>query len=360
MASSTDQHDSVSHGTPRRDGRPMSYTPTRDGRGRAVHFAADGRRPHPNHHRQPNECHDQMYMPIQETSSANSFASNSITRDSRKRNYAMQSSEEDHPGLLTQVANHIMGSWDTSSVCGASHDHQHGSPRQQQLMSNSHYSMASSDYHPETSLADNLEPVEEEGQEVELVEMMEYEDQDMGGDNMGQQEGRHDAEARRSMPPPAQKPPANVEIDWTSKFGCQSTWLPESFSNGPPASLFGAKPDEPSLAQSGSLDMDASAMGTENYSVSSIGGASLTHVFTNDSMDRKPPSPIPQERTFQPELDQVPSWDRSFNSSTPLSVCSDSSIVSTQPEKSSKASQPPSTIHSIPSIGSDEMKWDQE
>jgi hypothetical protein len=91
---------------------------------------------------------------------------------------------------------------------------------------------------PPVSLADAME--DEEGQEVELVDMMNFDDAD---DLVSVDDDIRDDEHRvpppetdkNSMPPP----PRRIEIDWPSKMlGCQSNWLPETF-NAP--SFFGKK-----------------------------------------------------------------------------------------------------------------------
>jgi hypothetical protein len=147
----------------------------------------------------------------------------------------------------------------------------------------------------------------EEGQEVELVEMMSFDDPIIEEDD----DIREDES--KTMPPPQDR---RVEIDWPSRVGGCHTWLPEA------PSFFSAS-DNP-LSPSISMEMDQSAI----YSCGgSIGGGSLCQVFAND--------PMLAGSTGTPQLDhktlnQIPSWERSFRSRSPSqsTICSNMSADS--------------------------------
>lgn len=224
---------------------------------------------------------------------------------------------EQQSSRLSQVANHILGSWDTSMVCASSTD--------EATLVMPGYSCPSvpstnDQVPPPVSLADAME--DEEGQEVELVDMMNFDDAD---DLVSVEDDIRDDEHRvpppetdkSSMPPP----PRRIEIDWPSKMlGCQSNWLPETF-NAP--SFFGK--NNP-LSPSASLDMDTSAVGTEGISTTgSIGGASLCQVFSQEQLEDRVELDSPT--TEQQGLSQMPSWERSVRSKSPSTICSEPSVV---------------------------------
>lgn len=200
---------------------------------------------------------------------------------------------------------------------------------------------------PPVSLADAMDD-DDEGQEVELAEMMDYEEDQMHSGNAD--EVREDPE-HNLMPPPGNMgppPPRRIEIDWPSKMmGCQSNWFPETFNNnqgffekknhlespspsldmdyGPP----GFFEKKNLLSPSASLEMDGSAIHTETTEGiscnESLGGASLVQVFSHDQENggeeecKEPDSPAGG-------ISQMSSWERSVRSKSPSTICSDHSV----------------------------------
>lgn len=216
--------------------------------------------------------------------------------------------------LMSQVANHILGnfgSWD-GVVCGTDHTHDEKVP----------FPKA----HPSAFTQDTDMGVEWEGQEVQLVDDKKDDERDL-------------------MPPPPPPPRRDLHtgasIAFSSLGSCHS-WFPEQV--GAAASYFSGRDDN------GSMDMDYSAAGSigftaENHSLGeSIGGGSLTRVFENETM----PSPHMTHRV----LAQIPSWERSLRSRSPLSVGDDDDI-SLISKSSSKL------LSSVPSVD-DEMTWTRE
>lgn len=209
-------------------------------------------------------------------------------------------------------------------------------------------STPSSEMMPPPSLADAME--DEEGQEVELMDMMEYEDDDDDHHHPDELVDVHDIDDddddirddEHRMPPPESNnmppPPRRIEIDWPSKMvGCQSNWLPETFNT--PA-FFNQKVNP--LSPSASLEMDVSAVGTEGISCTdSIGGASLCQVFSHDQLEDEAELADPLSPMDQPELSHMPSWERSVRSKSPSTICSDPSIVSKDDGQNSSVPAPP-------------------
>jgi len=223
--------------------------------------------------------------------------------------------------LLSQVANHIMGSWDTSMACA-------NSSIEGSLLSSTgsrHVKRSHKDHHHpmRSSLADAMED-EEQGQEVELVEMEECQRGPEKSTIEEEDDDIRDEEHR--IPPPAatgmQSPSRRIEIDWSTKMtGCQSNWLPETFN---PPSFFVQK-DNP-LSPSPSYEMDESAGGTEG---GSVGGSSLCQVFVQDQIADGNNIPIFLAGGNQ-VISQMPSWERSVRSKSPSTICSDSSVQDTK------------------------------
>ena len=256
-----------------------------------------------------------------ETITSNSAAPKKIRTDHKADAQATNASDQEREhqsSLLSQVANHILGSWDTNLGCTnnsadetmmmASVDGRAGPPN------------SKSQIPPPVSLADAME--DEGGQEIELVDMMDFDDaEDMGSmdDDIRDDEHRMPPPKNDSMPPP----PRRIEIDWPSKMlGCQSNWLPETFN---PPTFFGKTNP---LSPSASLDMDTSAVGTEGISMNgSIGGASLCKVFSHEQLDVGVQAESPMNEDHG--LSQMPSWERSVRSKSPSTVCSEGSIVAT-------------------------------
>lgn len=325
---------------------PLTHNPVdhRGGR-RMVHFEDDERppsrhRPHPSQYgqRRYNQQVNDYYgygSPSHtgrdrqaERSSAYHSSNAPSDHASRRKIRDDHAIEPHHPSrhyqdgeqeasLFSQVANHILGSWDTSMVCANS------SADEAMLMAPGDVRPAAPFSHSQTppppSLADAME--DEAGQEVELVDMMDFDDTDeiaSVDDDIRDDEPRMPPpETENTMPPP----PRRIEIDWPSKMlGCQSNWLPETFN---PPSFFGK--NNP-LSPSASLDMDTSAVGTEGISVTgSIGGASLCQVFSHEQLDDGANLESPTHE--QQELSQMPSWERSVRSKSPSTVSSEPSIA---------------------------------
>mmetsp|Transcript_30278 Transcript_30278/g.50034 ORF Transcript_30278/g.50034 Transcript_30278/m.50034 type:complete len:215 (-) Transcript_30278:52-696(-) len=197
----------------------------------------------------------------------------------------------------------------------------------------------SSELPPPRSLADEME--DEEGQEVELMDMMDYDHPDELVDIEDEIDEIRDDEHR--MPPPEANnmppPPRRIEIDWPSKMaGCQSNWLPETFN---PPSFFNQKANP--LSPSASLEMDESAVGTEGISCTdSIGGGSLCQVFSHDQLAADEVAPL--SPLGQPELSQMPSWERSLRSKSPSTICSEPSIVSNYVGQEGQLSPPTARV----------------
>ena len=167
------------------------------------------------------------------------------------------------------------------------------------------------------------------------------------GDNHKKGPPRNDDEAR--MPPPQK-----VEIDWPSKMiGCQVSLLPETFSQ---SGFFTNTPrnnHHRNLSPSNSLEeMNAAMMDESSTAVSttgrisytgSVGGASLCQVFSQEdekgggiisgvgSFTRAGSTGGPMGGgesfrggdSFRGGLSQMPSWERSFRSKSPSTICSD-------------------------------------
>jgi len=248
--------------------------------------------------------------------------------------------------IFSQVATNIMGSWDTNMGCATSIENS--------ILS----SISPTDIRrkyikqkvPRPSLADAIED-EEQGQEVGLVEM---EDSDHVSqkatideyDDIRDEEHRMPPPNTTGMPPPSRR----IEIDWPSKMvGCQSNWLPETFN---PPSFFAQKnsaisPSNNALSPSASYEMDESAAGTEG---GSVGGSSLCQVFAQDQIGDGNTLPVSSPSVAHQGLTQMPSWERSVRSKSPLSICSDSSVqeIATITSKGNSTGDMPSHLKASP------------
>jgi len=192
------------------------------------------------------------------------------------------------------------------------------------------------------SLADAMED-DEEGQEVELADMMDYDEatpDDPVTSSVIKTEGRTalaattssttvSSQKRDPVEDEARMPPPNsrtVEIDWPTKMmgGCQTTWLPETFQHG---SVFFSTPRNAApraLSPSNSIEMDESAVGTEGISYTgSVGGASLLQVFSHEEKSQRGGEIASFRGDRHQLLTQMPSWERSFRSKSPSTICSD-------------------------------------
>jgi hypothetical protein len=232
-----------------------------------------------------------------------------------------QGSDEHNSSLLSQVANHILGtlgsSWDTNAVYkpdtgdSSSTGFSRPTPDRQRSTRNNNNSGA-------------ISKVDPEGQEVGI---MDFRDES-------------------SMPPPEPR----ADIDWPSRVGSCHTWmLPETIGAGA-AALFGTNGGTNGGGSStntrgsftnfqnfgispvNSLEMDASATASH----SSVGGGSLCQVFDKD------PNSIGHEETGMHSpmhygiIHQVPSWERSMRSKSPLSMGSeedDSHLIDARMDK---------------------------
>eukprot|EP00547_Thalassionema_nitzschioides_P004918 CAMPEP_0194201976 /NCGR_PEP_ID=MMETSP0156-20130528/2120_1 /TAXON_ID=33649 /ORGANISM="Thalassionema nitzschioides, Strain L26-B" /LENGTH=596 /DNA_ID=CAMNT_0038927329 /DNA_START=181 /DNA_END=1971 /DNA_ORIENTATION=- len=166
-----------------------------------------------------------------------------ISQNQNQLNISHGGHTDKHHGVLSEGGNTMMGSWDYPIL-------------------------------PQQSME------EEVGQEVELVEM-DYQMEDHRPiSNINKINQLPDSESRM-LPPPLRPRQKKTEQDWTSRFMCQSSWLPipDSFSTAG---------NHHSLSPTTSYDMDTSAVGTVQTETGisltgSIGGASLTQVFDHDA-----------------------------------------------------------------------------
>jgi hypothetical protein len=204
----------------------------------------------------------------------------------------LQQQDDQSSSLLSQVANHIigtMGSWDTNAVCASDSSG---------LRARSEKPNTSRPPPPQNSATMAMEHL---GQEVQLM----------------------DVRDESSMPPPEPR----FQIDWPSRVGCNSWIIPETI--GDAASFFGTATRRGSIYSNGissvnSLEMDGST--NEHLSCAgSVGGGSLCNVFdphADENMNRA--------------LTQVPSWERSMRSKSPLSIGSvdeDDSLIRVRNEE---------------------------
>lgn len=206
----------------------------------------------------------------------------------------LQPQAEQNTSLLSQVAHHIMGSWE------------HGGSKQSRRGSLQH------------SLASSHDDMEAEGLEVQL----------------------RDPRDETSMPPPSPR----VQIDWPSRPGNGNSWIPETlhvaWASGTNNSLSGGSTGHPGISPVNSLEMDGSA------NIGSVGGGSLCQLFD-------------QDESLQRALREVPSWERSMRSKSPLSIASvedsDISLIRVREMKLFRSAAP-----HIRSSGSGEMDWEDQ
>ena len=266
------------------ESRPLAYVHRAEGQRQRVTFRED-------YHRAQESAH-RYHRSKQSTSQYRNGYSSYRTRGHRTSHRKPQTKrperdfqpmfddldddDDRNNSLLSQVASHIIGSWDTPIPCAV------GSKDDLAIQAVNHAGM-------------------DEGQEVELVEMMSFEDPIIEEEDDIREDETH------SMPPPENR---YVEIDWPSRVGGCHSWLPEA------SSFFSGIHDNP-LSPSASADMDHSAV----YSCAgSIGGASLCQVFAHDAIHDSPGTPQLDHKS----LNQIPSWERSFRSRSP-SACSEMS-----------------------------------
>jgi hypothetical protein len=183
--------------------------------------------------------------------------------------------EDQNSSLLSQVANHIlgsMGSWDVSTNVD--------DRRARTSLPSAHENK------PDTMMMST------EGQEVQLQDDVRQDESTM-------------------MPPPEPR----VQIDWPSRVGsCHSWIIPETIGAG--AAYFGmsggthTRESTYGISTTNSLEMDGST-NTEHLSCTeSVGGGSLCQVFKDGEEDAY----------MRIALREVPSWERSMRSKSPLSI----------------------------------------
>ncbi len=291
-----------------------------DNHRRVVHFQDDGhhshRRGHHDHHSyHSTHSHSQSsrHSYNRERMSYSPINSKNSIEDEKFHDLQPQSpheGEEQSTSLLSQVANHILGSlgsWDTHVICAhdSSDDHVPFAPGQR------HSGGQLTSSKPAEVSREETMAIEAEGQEVQLIDMMEYDDCDV--EDMMEPESR--------MPPPEEKP--RVHIDWPSRVGSCHSWIPDTLTLGGASSLF-SKGSNP-LSPANSMEMETSAGGVE-YSCGgeSVGGGSLCHVFdkdvlTGDMGAEGMASPM-SNLNHKMVLNQIPSWERSFLNKSPSSV----------------------------------------
>jgi hypothetical protein len=201
--------------------------------------------------------------------------------------------------LLSQVANHIMGSWDSNGAAAKP-------PHYASLL----------------PMHDPHDVMETEGLEVQL----------------------RDPQNETSMPPPSPR----VQIDWQAKTANNSqSWIPESFNttwtSAPHGnhSLGGSNSNVGvGISPVNSLDMDGS-----NNNIS-VGGGSLCHLFD-------------QDESLQRALREVPSWERSMRSKSPLSLGSmEDSDISMIRVREMKLFRSAARVPELRSAGSGDMDWE--
>jgi hypothetical protein len=195
------------------------------------------------------------------------------------------------------VANQLvtgLESWDGSIACGPESQVNRGIPNEI------------------TNFSDTM-AFEIEGQEVQLVDMMEAH-LALGDDDIVQEQRLPHHEKSRLL-------------DWPSRVGNCHSFLNDSlsmagtsfFSNG-----YNSRGD--SISPASSIDMDVSS-GTDPFSFAggSVGGASLCRVFDADDIPQDTVShALPSPRLHNRVLGQVPSWERNLRSKSPLSIGSHS------------------------------------
>jgi hypothetical protein len=332
--SSRDSHDARSVAS----SKPISYVHQPDAKKRRmVKFQDDapqGRRRMANQGSRPPS-----------SGAASVHSSNSLIDGADIEPHSLESTDAHNDSLMNQVANQLLvsfGSWDTSTFCG-NNDSDDRVP-----FPNSGSAPAAAAEEEEEEMA-----VEWEGQEVQLTKDLDY--NSVGSDER--------------MPPPQlrqrQAPDHASSVGFSSLGSCHS-WLPEQI--GGAVSYFGGS--------TASMDMDYNSAGggnlstgggTEQFSTGgSLGGGSLTRVFEHETLPDDMPSAMTPNMSHR-NLSQIPSWERSVRSRSPLSIGSDDddeSLVSKAESVLSKGSAtsslsglrgaPTSPTH----MGTDDMAWE--
>jgi hypothetical protein len=256
-----------------------------------------------------NYGREMAYSPI------NLQRENSVVADHTNQ---IQQQDDQNSSLLSQVANHIigtMGSWDTNGVCAPESSNDRG------FRARSEKPNSSRPTPPQNSAKMAMEIL---GQEVQLM----------------------DVRDESSMPPPEPR----FQIDWPSRVGsCHSWMIPETM--GDAASFFGTSTRRGSysngISSVNSLEMDGST--NEHLSCTgSVGGGSLCNVFDPHA-----------DEIMHRALQQVPSWERSMRSKSPLSIGSvdeDDSLIRVRNEEKPAHTMRP--IRDGPEEMDDDMDWE--
>lgn len=293
--------------------KPIVYVHGSDKKRRMVKFREDA-----NYPRKSKHHHHPSYSPVTVGASGNSLVDDAD--DLEPENIESAPAEmEANSSLMSHFANQIfnIGSWD-NTLCGQdSTDDRVPFPR------NSNPGGAPEHEYSMEQIPDEDMAVEWEGQEVLLVDKNE--------------EVERESSPQRMPPPLARRPHADREhssLGGFSSLGSCHSWIPEQLSGA--ASFFSGS-HRGGISPAGSIDMEYSAAGTEQFSSAgslggSLGANSLTRVFEHETLEEQlPVSPAMSHRA----LNQVSSWERSVRSRSPLSLGSadDESLISKSSSK---------------------------
>jgi hypothetical protein len=176
------------------------------------------------------------------------------------------------------------------------------------------------------------------------------------------------------MPPPQlrqrQAPDMASSLGGFYSLGSCHSWLPEQI--GGAVSYFGGSTAsmDMDLHSAGGATEHLSTGGTEQFSTNgSLGGGSLTRVFEHETLPDDMPSAMTPNMSHR-NLSQIPSWERSVRSRSPLSVGSDDdeSLVSKAESVLSKSSDRGSVTSSLSGLrgataspthmDTDDMAWE--
>jgi len=172
----------------------------------------------------------------------------------------------------------------------------------------------------ETNAADTM-AVEIEGQEVQLVDMM-----DTNSHNSSTAPG--DSSVLEDRMPPHDR--ESHQMDWPSRVGSCHSFFNDSFAGASFFSLTNSRGD--GISPAASMDMDVSSAtdpysGANSIGGGSLGGGSLCRVFdessvaTNTMMQQQQSALSPAAQNAQNRmLARMPSWERNKGSKSPLSV----------------------------------------
>jgi len=245
--------------------------------------------------------HNLSYSPIAHERNRKTVNAESSTTTQLVR--GLTDDDRGSSSLLDQVANHILTSWDTNTICAYSSADADAEEQRAMQASKAAPVQSIGESLPESSNDYTCDVDSDEGQEVELVEMMDYEHPD-------EVSGTEDdcmpiiEEEKRVAAPEERK----VEADWSSRAGSCHHWVPAALAT---ASLFDNKgvlsPNESILSPSASLDMDTSSSGA-NYPESFVDD-SLSQVFCIRGTSNGTSS-LPSPEMSHKMISQVPSWEK--------------------------------------------------